>query len=253
MGLTKEIVHRQELRTESSFLVRDVHFVMWLIFRTRDLTPYPKLGAIDLSLIVIGVLFLGTAYLLVCVAWYPSSFASFHPLHFCLVNFRQSDLSIRFDLLLRAKKLGDKSKRVRILRKVLIFTVSITTPIGFVAQVIGAAGFYSTFTSVVGAAFSGIAVMISLVITTYFLVVVEKWANDLIGKSTSSKRLMTVRRKNKWLIFANLSLVFALAVIVIFQFVPKGLPLVMLCANSMFILTSRLVRSNLILYQTWKE
>jgi len=137
-------------------------------------------------------------------------------------------------VLLRAKKLGERSRKIRIIRIVLLVMVCTAIPIGLTCNIVSASGDFPEVIATVGIAIGGLSIAVSLLSTTFFLIIVHRWVKKLSKENTSSRRIRKVSEKNKWLIGVNVSLIFVLLIIGVFANVPKELPYMFLCASSFY-------------------
>lgn len=193
-------------------LFRLVHFSMWTY---SSLYGMPSLlPLVDTLLRTLGIVCLGTiGYLVVCIAW-------------C-------------NMLLKAKKLGDNSKRVKILRTILSVVVCVVTPTTIVINAVTTVYPETPTVALVGNFIGSIVIIVAFGTTFYLLTIVIQWTKKLreMGSEFASKRLLYIIRKNKFLMGNNAALVLTLTMVVVFSTVPRDLPYVAIVTEG----TTRLV------------
>jgi len=186
-------------------IFRLTHFGLWFNQMLND--PVSNLSTIDTVLRTLGVVLLGSlGYLSVCIAW-------------C-------------DLILKAKKLGTQSKRVRILRIILIITCSCVTPITMTINIYTSFSNSTKILTSIGNAVGGVAILISLSITTYLLVMVYRWLQIMSKEEFHSNRITLVKKRTRWLIGMNVMLCLTFIMVVTFTNLPDELPYIYLIIQS---------------------
>lgn len=186
-------------------LIRLTHFTLWTYSSYHG--QISNLVTIDTILRTTGVVFLGSiTYLNVCIAW--------------------------SDILLKARNLGQQSRRIPILRKILISVCVIVSCITIPINIYGSVSTKIAAISSVGNAIGGIAIVIALSITTYLLVIVYRWSRTLAEGDFKSKRTKQVLIKTRWLIAMNCNLGLTLVMIGVFSNLPRELPYMALLIES---------------------
>ena len=187
--------------------LRICHFIFWIAAVNGEMSP--SLPIIDTILRSLGVVLLGSlGYLSVCVAW-------------C-------------DLLLKAKKLGQESHRVGVIRIVLICLCAIVSPLSMTINIVISFNPDLTFLSLlslIGNLIAGTSIIIALSTTTYLLVIVYRWALKM-AEYGKSKRVKRVMMKNRWLMAMNCLLLLTIIMIGVFASLPRSLSTVTLLTES---------------------
>jgi hypothetical protein len=187
--------------------LRLAHFALWI---HASLTGMVNLQPVyDAVLQTLGIVFLGSlGYLTMCVAW-------------C-------------DLLLKAKNVGVTSKRIRVIRIILLVACGAVTPVTTTLNIISSFTSKKSIMVNVSNALGGIVIAIALVTTTYLLVVVYRWIYGISQEEgfERSKRVAQVLQKTRWLIAINCILCITLAMVGLFSALPAELPYVTLLIQS---------------------
>ena len=194
-------------------ITRIGHFSIWTYASIYGI--FDSLSVIDTVLRNLAILFLGVlGYFLVCISW--------------------------LNLLLKAKNLGQQTKKIKIFKIIIIITLCIISPIAIAMNIAISIIYNNTdinIKSIISALelisniIGFIGIFVPLIITFYLQIIIYIWLNKL-NTDFKSKRVSKVRIKTRYLISMNISLIFILISIGIFSLYPREIPFILLILNS---------------------
>lgn len=140
---------------------------------------------------------------------------------------------MRFDVILRAKKLGPRSNHIRRLRKAVAIIMIIFCPLYIIGNVLAALRVHQKEVYVFLYALSGFAVLLTMGISIVLLVVITCWISKLDKEEKKSKKIRRIVRKNILITFNNCVVIFFTSPFIFsLSFIAETLPANYYCKTS---------------------
>lgn len=137
------------------------------------------------------------------------------------------DFRYRFDVILRAKKLGPRSKHIRRLRKAILIILGVFLPVYIIGNVLAALRIYQEEVYTGLYLLSALFMLLTLGVSVVLLIVISIWICKLDMKEKKNKKIRRIVRKNI-LIAVNNGVVVALIMPFVFtrMLIAENLPAV---------------------------